>query len=420
MRVEPWTRPRRLTAIALVAAMGFAGLYLTGDDGEKSVTVEFSEAKGLYVGDDVVVLGVAIGKVSSIEPGPDTVSVKLTYDSQYDIPADAKAILESPNLVTVRQVSLAPAYDGGAVLADGATIPVSRTDVPVEWDDIKEQVNALTVALGPQGVNSKGALNRLLKVSSGNLRGQGTSINQTVTALSEAMATIADNKGELFGTVRNLEVIVRALALSNQQISEFNSSLAVVADVLSNNRREMTVALKGIRRAFADLDAFLKDNRDTLKKTVADVEPTTSMLAENRQRVADILHLAPHELSNLIGIYDPVTGSVGASIALTNLQSPGQFICSAIYSLGGAPEDCQQAISPLAQLLTTNPPPVGISPIENYGNTAPAPGGKGSRASSNGTSSARPPSGQQSPSNHFSTRSSADQDLLSILLGGAS
>ena len=38
------------------------------------------------------------------------------------VPADAKALIIAPNLVSARFVQLTPAYTGGAAMADGAEI----------------------------------------------------------------------------------------------------------------------------------------------------------------------------------------------------------------------------------------------------------------------------------------------------------
>lgn len=370
---------RRFLVITTAALLLVSGVFVAfAENARRVATVYFTQAKGLYVGDDVVVMGVPIGEVTAVKPEPDRVRVEVAYDGEYQIPAGAHAVLAAPSLVTVRQVALTPAYTGGPVLADGAQIPASRTRIPVEWDDIKKQLSQLAKALGPNGANKQGALNRLLETSAANLKGQGGDINQTVQSLSKAMLTLADNRSDVFGTVRNLNVFVTALARSDREVGEFNDRLATVSDVLSDNREHLGTALRSVTRALTDLRGFLKANRTSLSKTVEDLRPLTRMLAENRQKLADALHLAPHALSNLYNIYDPVAGSATGTMSAANLQAPGTMVCSSIFSLGGSPDDCQAALAPLAALLTADPPPLGFSPIERNGrdNSRPAPGGK--------------------------------------------
>ena len=79
--------------------------------------------------------------------------------------------------------------------------------MPVELDRIFSSLNNLDVALGPKGANRDGALSRLLQVGADNLDGEGATINQTVTDFSTALKTLANGKEDLFGTVRNLQML---------------------------------------------------------------------------------------------------------------------------------------------------------------------------------------------------------------------
>ena len=85
-----------------------------------------------------------VGKVEKIEPQPDHVKISFWYSDKYKVPADAKAVILSPSLVTPRSIQLTPAYTGGPVMADHAVIPQGRTAVPVEYDDFRQQLEKLT------------------------------------------------------------------------------------------------------------------------------------------------------------------------------------------------------------------------------------------------------------------------------------
>src|SRR5262245_23328826 len=87
----------------------------------------FANANGLYTGDEVRILGVAVGTVDKSEPRPGRTKATFSVDRQYPIPADAEAAILSPSLVTARAIQLVPAYDGGPKLRPGASIPLERT-----------------------------------------------------------------------------------------------------------------------------------------------------------------------------------------------------------------------------------------------------------------------------------------------------
>ena len=97
------------------------------------------------VGDEVRILGVPVGKIETIEPQPQRAKITFWIDAKYQIPADAKAVdpvaeTWSPS----RAIQLTPAYTGGPALPDDAVIPKERTAVPVEFDDLRQQLEKLT------------------------------------------------------------------------------------------------------------------------------------------------------------------------------------------------------------------------------------------------------------------------------------
>lgn len=360
-------RVRAITAVVLVAATIIAALSWHGSP--RTYVLEFPAAKSLYVGNSVEVLGVEVGTVKSIDPRPDRVRVTVEVDADRKIPADAKAAIVSPSLVPVRNVSIFPAYTGGPVLPDGGVIPVSRTAVPAEWDDVKTQLVRLEKAVGPQGANRNGAVGHLLDASAANLQGEGAEINRTIKDMSEAMATLSDNRGDIFATVRNLQVFTAALESSDTQVNRFNKRLADVADLLADNRGDLATVLDDLDRTFRVLRTFIADNRGSTTRALDGLADTVALLSRNRQKVADILQAAPTTLSNFYNIYDPDVPALTGSLAAANFESPAVFICSTLYSLGGTPQACQTALSPIADFFKIGQPPIGILPYVRDGTT---------------------------------------------------
>lgn len=352
---------KRLAVVGVLVLLLVAGWFaFLRPSATTHVTAYFTEAKGIYAGDKVTVLGVGVGKIEKITPERDRVRIDMRINDDVKLPADVKAAIASPALVSVRTIALGPAYDGGAALSDGSVIPISRTAVPVEWDAVKDQLVRLTAALGPNGANKNGSVSKLVSSSADYLRGQGTSLNQTIKQLSAAMTTLSDNRGDLFATVRNLQVFVEALEGSDAQVREFNTRLASVSASLSDDREAVAGSLRALRRAFTDVRAFLDENRELTSGTIADLRSTTSVLAENRQRLADLLQVAPTTLSNFYNILDPRNGAQTGVMAFQNLNAPAQIICAALLNLNGRPQQCAQVLEPLVNYLKVDAPPTGL------------------------------------------------------------
>jgi len=231
---------RKLTVISLTltlaAASVLAGSKLWDDVEKNTYSAYFADANGLFVGDEVRILGVAVGVIDKIEPQPTSSKVTFSVDKQYSVPADVRAAILSPSLVTSRAIQLVPAYSGGPKLNAGASIPLSRTAVPVEWDDFRRQLEKLTDALQPDSPGGVNSVGELIDSAANNVRGRGDTARDTVIKLSQAISALGDHADDIFSTVRNLQLLVSALYSSSDLLASFNQNLAAVTTLLSNTR----------------------------------------------------------------------------------------------------------------------------------------------------------------------------------------
>lgn len=359
-------RTRVLAALTVVAILA-AAVLIMARPATYEVTAHFERATGIYAGDDVMAIGVGIGSIESITPGPRDVTVVMKLDRDVKLAAGAKASIVSPALVAVRHIEIGPLWESGSDLGDGDVIPLARTAVPIEWDQLKSQLVRFSQALGPEGANRDGSLSRALDVSADNLAGQGLSVGRTMDELSRAMQLLADNKGDLFATVRHLDTFTDALVDSDALVRNFTDDLAEIAETLDSQRGEFRSMLRTTSDAFGDVTRLLKENKSALKSTTEGVADMAALVGRDRYDLADLLQLLPTTLSNLYNIYDPIVPAYTGSLAAAQFSSPATFLCSTVFSLGGTPQQCQELLAPLAKFLTMDPPPIGIAPIQRNG-----------------------------------------------------
>lgn len=378
--------PARPAAVVVAACLLAGGVAYASDTADSTtLTLQFTEAKGLYEGDAVTMLDVPVGKVTGIEVKPTHVDVEVVItDEDVTIPDNVRAILVAPSLVSIRRVELTGPEDAGSPIADESVVPLSRTTTPVEWDQIKEELVRVTEALGPDGANSDGALNRALAVSADNLRGQGVSLSKTIRSLSEAMSTLADGGDDLFATVRNLQVFATALEQSDAEIVSFNQRFASVTGSLAEDDQALRRALAGLAKAFPRLQRFIKTHRTQATAALKALMQPASNLAAQRQNLGDILQVAPGTLSNFYAIMDPNIPGPTGTFALANFSNAAEFLCGATLSLGGTAAQCRDLLEPVAQYLNLPAPPVGLSPLIRDGrdNVEDAPWSTGASARS--------------------------------------
>ncbi|MDH6284483.1 MCE family protein [Prescottella agglutinans] len=358
-----------VVALAVIAA---GVVYLFPGLGKTTITAEFPSTTGLYAGDDVRVLGVKVGTIESIDPNGTGATVVMNVDRSVEIPADAKAVIMAPSLVAARFVQLTPVYTGGETMADGGEIPIGRTAVPVEWDEIKTELTKLSDALGPQGGADQGSLGTFIDTVGANLDGNGDALRNTLRELSDTMKTLSDGRTDLFGTIRNLQTFVSALSASNQQIVQFGGRLHSVSSLLADTSDELGTALQDLDVAIGDVNRFVTENRDSLTEQVGRLADATSVLVEKRPELEMVLHVAPTALANFYNIYSPKQGSLNGAFAASNARNPINMVCGLIAGLETNDSDrssdlCAQYLGPVLNSIATNYPGIMTNPAIGAG-----------------------------------------------------
>jgi phospholipid/cholesterol/gamma-HCH transport system substrate-binding protein len=360
---------RSWVAIGLVVLLvaGVAVLFRTSDTiNRTNVVGYFENSNGIYVGDDVRILGVNVGRIDKVEPQPDRVKISFWYDSKYKVPVNADAAILSPTLVTSRALQLTPVFTGGPVMADNAVIPRERTVVPVEYDTFRQQLERLAKELQPTEPGGVSPLGSFINTAADNLRGQGANIRDTVIKLSQAFSALGDHSTDIFSTVKNLSILVSALQDSTTLMRQLNQNLATVTGVLADNPHEIADAVRDLNNVVGDVQSFVADNRESLGTTSDKLAGVTQALTDSLDDVKQFLHVAPSAFQNYINIYQPAQGAASAILALNNFADPISFLCGAVQAASrlGAQQSaklCAQYLAPIIKNRQYNFPPLGVN-----------------------------------------------------------
>ncbi|MGV0654286.1 MCE family protein [Mycolicibacterium thermoresistibile] len=367
---------RRLTTWL---AVGFVVLLVAGGGlllrqvvyAPRTFEAIFTSATGIYPGDEVRVSGVAVGSIDSITPEGTHTRMVLKVDWDVPIPADVKAVIVAPNLVAARYVQLTPAYrssEGGPTLPDNAVIDLDRTAVPVEWDEVKEQLMRLATDLGPQRGVDDTSVSRFIETAADAMEGNGAKLRETITQLSGVARVLAEGSGNVVDIIRNLQTFVTTLRDSNEQVMVFQNRLATLTSVINGSRTDLDAALQNLSVAVGEVQRFVAGSRDQTSEQLERLANVTRNLLDNKLEIENVLHIAPNALANAYNIYNPDTGSPVGQFVLNNFSDPVQFICGAIGAIENttAPETaklCAQYLGPGLRLLNFNYLPIGIDPF---------------------------------------------------------
>lgn len=360
-------------AIVLVVAVGAAavGWNVYKKLTTTTVTAYFPQALALYPGDKVLIMGVKVGSIDSIEPDGDRMKVVLHWDSKYKVPENASASILNPSLVASRVIQISPPYTGGPAMQDGAVIDEDRTQVPIEYDELRDQVTRLLADLGPTPEQPKGPFGDIVESFADGFEGKGEQFNKTLKGLSDAVTALNEGRGDFVGIVKSLAVFVNALHKSDQQFVELNNDLAQFTNSFTNTDREVATAVEDINTLLATTRKFLDENGTPLTNDVNNLAEVTNAILqpEPREGLETGLHAYPNLVANVVNVVAPNQGGiVGLPVlpGVTNFSNPLNFICSSIQAgsrLGyqESAELCAQYLAPVMDAMKFNYIPFGMN-----------------------------------------------------------
>jgi phospholipid/cholesterol/gamma-HCH transport system substrate-binding protein len=355
-----------VVVLALVA--GLVGWNLYKKLTNNTVVAYFPETLALYPGDKITIMGVKVGAIDKIEPAGDKMKVTFSYENKYKVPANATASILNPSLVASRNIQLAPPYTGGPELQDGAVIPIDRTQVPVEYDELRDSINRILRDLGPTPEQPKGPFGDIIESAADGFAGKGEQLNKTLKGLSEALFTLNQGRGDFFGVVKSLALFVNALYQNDQQFVALNRNLATFTNAFTNTNQEVANAVRDLNQLLTTTRGFLDTNSEVLTTDINNLASATNAILQPDplNGLETALHVIPTLGANLMNIISPVTGGVMSIPVVNNFANPIQFVCSAIQAgsrLGyqESAEMCAQYLAPILDAIKFNYPPFGVN-----------------------------------------------------------
>jgi len=255
--------------------------------------------------------------------------------------------------VADRFVQLTPVYRRGPTMSDDADIPMPKTAVPVELDQIYSSLRTLTRALGPNGVNKDGTLNHLLTAAKGALHGQGAQGHQMIEQLSAAAQTFGNGAGPLFDTVSQLAEFTQTLGQNDKLVRGFMKDLAGVSKTLAAESGNLQKVVASVAQAVTSVKGFVHNNRGALVKQVKNLTTVMNTIVSERKNLDTVVRVAPVALSNLQADFDHQTGTENARITIAGyVWDADGFLCAIVMQKQGMPAALKKTTCDLlSQLL---------------------------------------------------------------------
>jgi phospholipid/cholesterol/gamma-HCH transport system substrate-binding protein len=277
------------TALVLIAAL-IASAFTLADarNDERYMTAYFDRAVQVFPGNSVRVLGVDIGRVTDVEVADDQSEVAVTFkieDEDAKLPADVEATLIPVSLLGERYVQLFPAYEGGPTFEDDE-LPIERTSVPVEQDELLRSLQDYFGELDPERVGE------FVSNTAEILDDNGQELNRLIKSGSSVIETLSNKRDTLSELIVNFNEVAQTLKGRQSEIATLIDTYNVVLRTLNANRDSLEGTITGLTEASAQLASLLVEHRNPLGKDVQTLTRTVRTLDRNVERLGRTGHWA--------------------------------------------------------------------------------------------------------------------------------
>jgi phospholipid/cholesterol/gamma-HCH transport system substrate-binding protein len=337
-------RPELTGVLVILGLVALFYLAATKDvpffSGGHEVRIEFQSANQIAPNAPVRIAGVNVGKVESIDAGPNhtaTVTVSLD-DEALPLHTDATARIRPRTFLEgAFFVDLTPGSPSAPVLPDGGIVPVGQTSDPVQLDQI------LTILQPTVRESLRTAVQGLGKALSGPAP---RAMNRTIPILDPLFrnqaivseATMGTAPHDLSGAIESSSKVAAALAADRPRLGGVVRDFSTVAAALASRQRELGATINGLDRVLGEAPSTLDAVHAATPATRKLVEATRPLLRRAPGVIRPTIPLAGQIRSLLVPGRLPALVSLG----VPTVRSLAEAAPDAIVSFDGlrAPTSC--------------------------------------------------------------------------------
>lgn len=256
--------------------------------GEYDVTVKLPAAAGLYKNANVTYRGTEVGRVNRMELTPAGVNAVLALNSNVRIPADLDANVHSTNAVGELYMDLVPRSGNGPALKNHDIIPLDRSSIPPDINDLLSATNRGLQAI-PNN-NLRTAIDEAYVA----VGGLGPELSRIVTATTKLATDARANLDSLTSLIDQSKPVLDTQIDTADSIQSWAANVANVTGQL----RDRNADLQGILERGP---AAAEETRALLDR----VKPTLPVIMSNLVSLADVAITYQPNLEQLLVLLPP-------------------------------------------------------------------------------------------------------------------
>lgn len=278
----------------LVIAATIRPFSLGGD--HRTYTAVFSSASRVGSGDEVMVGGVRVGRVTEVELAPDA-TARVAFEVEADLPVSTatRAELRYLDLVGGRYLALTEPPGDHPRQPTDQLIPMSRTSPALDLNALLNGFKPLFSALDPDDVNSLAT--DIIRT----FQGEGLTVRQLIARTGSLTSGLARRDEVIDALLTNLGRTVTTVARRHDQLEDLIRDLSVFAVGLARDRRAIGDSLRHIDTMTALSAGLLREARPSLRQDIAELSEIARVLStgDGRREVEHALDHLPRKLERL-------------------------------------------------------------------------------------------------------------------------
>ena len=233
----------------------------------RQLKVNIASGAALVPGNEVDRGGSRIGIVSSMQPirlpnGTSAAQVTLQLNQSTRVPVDSTATILPRSVLGLKYLSLQFGHSS-KVFADGATLPIAQTSVPVQFEDLNTMFDAKTRPAVQQNLVGFGDA----------LAGRGAALNDTIATLPPLFAHLRPVAGYLSDPRTGLSRLL-------VNLNGFVQTIAPVSNTAAKLFGDQATTFQAISQSPSDLEQTVRFSPPTLDVATASLRAQQPLLVD--------------------------------------------------------------------------------------------------------------------------------------------
>lgn len=350
--ITDWNHKRiGAAAIALILAIVVGSLLLTSNVFSSTYTVHarFVNAVGLGDGDQVLMAGVPVGKVSSVRVVGNHVEANLALDNGVQLPADSTAQIAVQSLLGVIGVNLEPGGDWRHLLENGSHI--GKTSVPFEYFEIQNASGKLLSATDAKALGK--VVSSLAAVTSGDK----SEIQAVIDGLDRATTAINDHRGSAADLITAADQLSSTLASKDHQLAAVVQDLDLVIKGLAEHSSQLGQLIDQTDQMAVQTSQLIGRNQPRLQQMLNDLHAALQVVGRHQLDLARSVSFAASAIKGFSSVGKSGTANtpwaniytdlVGAAAGFEVFGNCGALDHALDIALGPDPTPCAQRSGPV-------------------------------------------------------------------------